>query len=85
MKGPFYIEGHKSKADWDDENTALFEGDTGYGTLVEAAAKAKEYFEKEKDLHLVVVYRQDKLGVKEGARIIFRNDEGQLEESTLFY
>jgi hypothetical protein len=85
MKGQFYIEGHKSKADWEDENTALFEGDTGYNTLDEATAKAKEYFEKENDLHLVVIYKQDKLGVKEGARMIFRNDEGQLEESNLFY
>ncbi len=85
MKGPFYIEGHKSKTDWDDESTALFGGDTDYGTLVEATTKAKGYFEKEKDLHLVVIYRQDKLGIKEGARIIFRNDEGQLEESNLFY
>ncbi|MFZ2054147.1 MAG: hypothetical protein WAU81_08105 [Candidatus Aminicenantales bacterium] len=85
MKGKFYIEGHKSKTGWEDESTLLFEGDTEYDTLEEATAKAKEYFEKEKDLHLVVIYQQDKLGVKEGARMIFRNDEGHLEESNLFY
>jgi hypothetical protein len=85
MKGPFYIEGHKSKTDWEDENTRLFEGDTEYVTLEEATAKAKEYFEKRADLHLVVIYKQDALGVREGARMIFRNDEGQLEESNLFF
>jgi hypothetical protein len=85
MKGSFYIEGHKSKTDLEDESTALFEGNTGSDSLEEATAKAKEYFEKEKDLHMVVIYKQDKLGVKQGARMIFRNDEGQLEESNLFY
>ena len=85
MKGSFYIEGHRSKSGWEDENTALFEGNTGFDTLEKATAKAKEYFQKEKDLHLVVIYKQDMLGVKEGARMIFRNDEGHLEESNLFY
>jgi hypothetical protein len=85
MSGSFYIEGHRSKTGWEDENTALFVGDTGFDTLEKATAKAKEYFKKEKGLHLVVIYKQDKLGVKEGARMIFRNDEGHLEESNLFY
>jgi hypothetical protein len=85
MKGPFYIEGHKSKTGLEDENTALFEGNTGCDSLEEASAKAKEYFEKEKGLDLVVIYQQDQLGVKQGARMIFRNDEGHLEESDLFY
>jgi hypothetical protein len=85
MKGPFYIEGHKSKTGLEDENTALFEGNTGCDSLEEASAKAKEYFEKEKGLDLVVIYQQDQLGFKQGARMIFRNDEGHLEESDLFY
>lgn len=85
MKGPFYIEGHRSKTDWEDENTALFEGNTGFESLEDASAKAREYFEKEKDLHLVVIFKQDELGVKAGARMIFKNDEGDLEESNLFY
>jgi hypothetical protein len=85
MKGPFYIEGHKSKTGLEDENTALFEGNTGFDSLEEASAKAKEYFEKEKGLDLVVIYQQDQLGFKQGARMIFRNDEGHLEESDLFY
>lgn len=85
MKGEFYIEGHRSKTDWEDENTALFEGDTGYKTIEEATAKAKGYFEKEKDLHLAVIYQKDQLGTRVGARMIFRNQEGDLEESNLFY
>lgn len=85
MKGKFYIEGHRSKTGWEDEDTLLFESDASFKTIEEAAAKAREYFEKEKDLHLAVIYQQDSLGVKVGARMIFRNDEGQLEESNLFY
>ncbi|HUU37586.1 MAG TPA: hypothetical protein VMW46_05210 [Candidatus Desulfaltia sp.] len=85
MKGEFYIEGHKSKTDWEEETTLILQDDKGYSTLEEATAKAKEYFEKEKDLNLVVIYQQDKLGTREGARMIFRNDEGHLEESNLFY
>ena len=85
MKGPFYIEGHRSKTGWEDEDTSLFEGDTAFKNLEEATSKAKAIFSEKKDLHLVVIYQQDSTGVKEGARLIFRNDEGQLEESTLFY
>jgi C4-type Zn-finger protein len=85
MKGTFYIEGHKSKGGWEDETTLILQDDKGYSTLEEATAKAREYFEKEKDLHLAVIYQEDKMGTKEGAKMIFRDDEGALEESPLFY
>lgn len=85
MKGKFYIEGHRSKTGWDDEDTSLFESDTAYKTIEEATAVARDYFEKEKDLHLAVIYQKDPLGTKVGARMVFRNDEGDLEESNLFY
>ena len=85
MKGKFYIEGHKSKGGWEDESTLILQDDKGYGTLEEATAKAKEYFEKEKELHLTVIYQEDRDGNKEGAKMIFRGDEGALEESLLFY
>jgi hypothetical protein len=85
MKGTFYIEGHKSKGGWDDETTLILQDDRGYGTLEDATAKAKEYFEKEKDLHLAVIYQEDKMGTKEGAKMMFRGEEGELEESLLFY
>jgi C4-type Zn-finger protein len=85
MKGKFYIEGHKSKGGWEDEITLILQDDKGYSTLEEATTKAKEYFEKEKDLHLAVIYQEDKMGTKEGAKLMFRDDEGALEESLLFY
>jgi C4-type Zn-finger protein len=85
MKGKFYIEGHKSKGGWEDEITLILQDDKGYSTLEEATTKAKEYFEKEKDLHLAVIYQQNNIGTKEGAKMMFRGEEGELEESLLFY
>ena len=85
MKGKYYIEGHKSKGGWEDEITLILQDDKGYSTLEEATGKAKEYFEKEKDLHLAVIYQQDNIGTKEGAKMMFRGEEGELEESLLFY
>jgi len=85
MKGKFYIEGHKSKGGWEDEITLILQDDKGYSTLEEATVQAKEYFEKEKDLHLAVIYQEDKMGTKEGAKMMFRGEEGELEESLLFY
>ncbi len=85
MKGEFYIEGHKSKGGWEDESTVILQDDKGYGSLEEATAKAKEYFEKDDELHLAVIYQQDQEGTKEGAKMMFRGDEGELEESLLFY
>jgi hypothetical protein len=85
MKGKFYIEGHKSKGGWEDESTVILQDVKGYSTLEEATTRAKEYFGKEKDLHLAVIYQEDDSGNKEGAKMIFRGDEGALEESLLFY
>ena len=85
MKGKFYIEGHKSKGGWEDETTLILQDDMGYSSLDEATAIAKTYFEKDKELSLAVIYQQDSLGTKEGAKMMFRGDEGELEESLLFY
>jgi hypothetical protein len=85
LKGKFYLEGHKSKANWEDEDTLVVQAEKGFDTLEEATARAKEYFESEKELGLAVIYQQDAEGAKEGIKLIFRNDEGQLEESALFY
>ena len=45
MKGKFYIEGHKSKAGWEDESTLILQDAKGYATLDQATTKAKEHFE----------------------------------------
>jgi hypothetical protein len=83
--GRFYVEGHKSKENWEDENTIIIPGNQGFATLAEATAKAREHFEQEKGLGLIVIYQQDAEGAKEGIKIVFRNDEGELEETGLFY
>jgi hypothetical protein len=85
MKGKFYIEGHRSKGGWEDESTLILQDSKGYSTLEEATGRAKEYFGKEKDLQLVVIYQADNSGIKEGAKMVFRGEEGELEESPLFY
>jgi hypothetical protein len=85
MSRKFYIEGHKSKENWEDENTVIIEGSEGYSSLEEARIKAKEYFDKEKELGLMVIFKEGREGSKEGVKFIFRNDEGSLEESDLFW
>lgn len=85
MTNKFFIEGHKSKQSFEDENTLILETDEGYATVEEAAEKAREYFNREKDLGLMVIYKLGAEGTKEGVRFIFKNDEGQLEESDLYW
>jgi len=85
MKGKFYIEGHKSKSGWEDETTVILQDDKGYSSLEEATTKAKDYFDTDKELHLAVIYQKDQEGTKEGAMMMFRGEEGELEESRLFY
>jgi hypothetical protein len=85
MSRKFYIEGHKSKENWEDENTIIIESSEGFKTVEEATIKAREYFDKEKDLGLMVIFKKGSLGSKEGVKFIFKNDEGSLEESLLFW
>jgi len=85
MSGKFFIEGHKPKQSLEDENTLLIESEEAYPTVEEATAKAREYFDREQDLGLMVVYTMDAEGTKEGVKFIFKNDEGQLEETDLYW
>ena len=85
MSRKFYIEGHKSKENWEDENTVIIESSESYHSLEEATTKAREYFEKEKELGLMVIFKESKEGSKEGVKFIFKNDEGSLEESDLYW
>ena len=85
MSRKFYIEGHKSKENWEDENTLIVESAEGYPTLEEATIKAREYFDKEEELGLMVIFKRGSEGSKEGVKFIFKNDEGSLEESLLYW
>jgi hypothetical protein len=85
LRGRFYVEGHRSKSGWEDESTLIVPADRGYGSLEEAAAKARKDFETIAELGLAVIFQQDADGTKEGLKFIFRDDEGGLEESDLVY
>ncbi len=85
MTNKFFIEGHKPKQSFEDENTLLIESEEAFPTVEEATAKAKEYFEKEQNLGLMVIYTLDAEGTKEGVKFIFKNNEGELEETDLFW
>jgi len=85
MRRKFCIEGHKSKENWEDENTIIIESGEGYNTLAEATKKAREYFDKEKGLGLMVIFQKGSDGTKNGVKFIFRTDEGNLDESDLYW
>jgi hypothetical protein len=84
MSKKYFIEGHKSKTNLEDENTLVFDGES-YETVEKATAKAKEYLEKEKDVSLTVIYKEDLDGTREGVKFIYKDEEGKLEESSLFW
>jgi hypothetical protein len=84
MSKKYFIEGHKPKTKLEDENTLVFDGEA-YSTIDEATAKAREYFQKQKDLGLTVIYEQDPDGTREGIKFIYKDEEGKLEESSLFW
>lgn len=85
MSRRFYIEGHKSKENWEDENTIIVESNEGFKTVDEATTRAREYFDKEEELGLMVIFKRGSEGSKEGVKFIFKNDEGNLEESLLYW
>lgn len=85
MSRRFYIEGHKSKENWEDENTIIIESSEGFKTVDEATTRAREYFDKEEELGLMVIFKRGSEGSKEGVKFIFKNDEGNLEESLLYW
>ena len=84
-RGQFYVEGHRSKSGWEDEGTLILPAERGYDSLGDASAKAREYFESRPEMGLAVIFQRDDDGTKEGLKFIFRNDEGELEESDLLY
>jgi hypothetical protein len=84
MNKKYFIEGHKPKTKLEEEDTLVFDRES-YATIEEATARAREYFEKEKDLGLTVVYKKDPDGTKQGVKFIYRDEEGKLEESFLYW
>ena len=80
MKEYFYIEGHKTKSDYEDEKTLILDDSRAYASEETALAKAREYFDKNDELTLIVIYKGLKLGDRYGHKYLFRNQDGMLEE-----
>lgn len=80
MKEYFYIEGHKAKSDYGDEDTLILDDKRAYASEETVTTKAREYFDQNEDISLVVIYKGFKLGDRVGFKYLFRNKDGQLEE-----
>jgi len=76
----YFIEGYKSKTDYHYEDTLILDDEKSYSSEKEAKEKALEYFEKDKNINLIVINKGLKLGPKKGTRFFFRDKEGNFEE-----
>ena len=85
MSEKYYIEGYRPKDSIDDEDTLIIHDDKAYPSLAEATAKAKEYFQKEQNLGLTVIFKDDECSGREGVKFINREKEGELEEFSLWW
>jgi hypothetical protein len=80
MKEGYLIEGHRSKSGFELEDTLILDDQHLYPNEKDASVKAREYFEKDGNLDLVVIYRSGEPGGKVGVRFLFRDKEGHLGE-----
>ncbi len=76
----YFIEGHKSKTDYFYEDTLILDDKKTYSSEKEAKKRVLEYFEKDKDLDLIVISKGLELGPKQGIKFFFRDKEGKFEE-----
>jgi hypothetical protein len=76
----YFIEGYKSKTDFFYEDTLILNDKKSYSSEKEAKEKVLEYFEKDKNLNLIVINKGLELGLKQGTRFFFRDKEGKFEE-----
>lgn len=83
MKKKFFIEGHKSKSNFEDENTLVLEDSNPYSSEKEATQKAKENMKSNPDIDLVVIFKQNpdnKEDEREGIKFLFRTKENEVQE-----
>ncbi len=80
MSKKYFIEGHKPKTKFEDEETLLIDNAAAYKSLKEATSKALEYFDKQEELGMAVIYEVDKNGNREGIKFVHRDDEGNIQE-----
>jgi hypothetical protein len=83
MKDTFFIEGHKSKSDFEDENTLILKDSNPYSSEKEATEKAKENMKSNPDIDLVVVFKKspdNEEDEREGIKFLFRTKENEIQE-----
>ena len=80
MKENYFIEGHKSKTSYEHEETLILDDKKTYTSEEKATAKAKEYFEKDQTLGLIVIYKKIGLSEKASIKFIHLDMDGALEE-----
>ena len=84
MSAKYFIEGHRPKKSLEDEETLAIDRE-GYETLEDATIKAKDFFEKESDLGLAVIYKEHPDGTREGVKFIYKEEDGTFEDSPLYW
>ena len=83
MKESFFIEGHKSKSNFEDENTLILKDDQVYSSEEEATAKARENMKSNPDIDLVVIFKRNpdnEEDEREGIMFLFRTKENEIQE-----
>jgi hypothetical protein len=84
MRVKYFVEGHRPKTNLEDEETLKICG-LGYETIEEATLQAKDLFEKEQDMGLAVIYKENPDGTREGVKFIYREEDGAFEDFQMYW
>ncbi|MBD3413518.1 MAG: hypothetical protein GF421_03685 [Candidatus Aminicenantes bacterium] len=79
MKIKYFLQGFKSKSDYAYEDTLILDDKKAYASEEDAINKAKEHFEKDENLQLIVIHKGLEIGPKQGTKFLFKDKEGNLE------
>ena len=85
MSAQYFFQGFRSRTSAEDEDAKIYDSSRKFPTLGEAAAKARECFEKDGQLGLAVIFRENPVGEHEGVKFVFRDKEGEFEEGDLYW
>lgn len=79
MQAKYFIQGHKAKTDYPYEETLILDDKKAYASEEQAIKKAREYFEEDENLQLIVIYKGLDMSPKQGTKFLFKDKEGNLE------
>ena len=80
MEVKYFVEGHKPKADYADENTLIIEPEVAFTSVEDAIAEARSLFEQKNELGLAVILKEGYSGDRELVKFLFRDDTGGVDE-----